>query len=89
MEFGNSNYYERISTDSTASARQQKQKGSYWDTFVNLNFILDKRNQKFQTSRGYISRVDFDLPVISDTNSFSTIFLINILLNYIMKIYQA
>ena len=43
-------------------------------TFVNLNFILDKRNQKFQTSRGYISRVDFDLPVISDTNSFSNNF---------------
>ena len=34
-----------------------------------MNFILDKRNQKFQTSRGYLSRYDIDLPIISDTNS--------------------
>ena len=66
----NSNYYEKISTDSTASARQQAQKGNYWDSFLNLNFILDKRNQKFQTSRGYLSRYNIDIPVISDTNSF-------------------
>jgi outer membrane protein insertion porin family len=69
LGIANSNYYEKISTDSTASARQQKQKGNYWDSFISLNFILDKRNQKFQTSRGYLSRYDIDLPIISDTNS--------------------
>ena len=68
---GTSSYYEKISTDSTASARQQKQKGNYWDSFVNLNFIYDKRNQKFQTTRGFLSRYDLDLPIISDTNSIS------------------
>ncbi len=67
---GSSNYYERITTDSTASARQQKQKGNYWDSFINLNFTYDKRNQKFQTSRGSLSRYNLDLPIISDTNSF-------------------
>ncbi len=65
-----SNFYEKISTDTTASARQQKQKGNYWDSFINLNFTHDKRNQKFQTSRGYYSRYNVDLPIISDTNSF-------------------
>ncbi len=69
LGIANSNYYEKISTDSTASARQQKQKGNYWDSFISLNFILDKRNQKFQASRGYLSRYDIDLPIISDTNS--------------------
>ena len=65
-----SNFYEKISTDSTASVRQQKQKGNYWDSFINLNFTHDKRNQKFQTSRGFYSRYNIDLPIISDTNSF-------------------
>ena len=68
---GTSSYYEKISTDSTASARQQKQKGNYWDSFVNINFIYDKRNQKFQTTRGFLSRYDLDMPIISDTNSIS------------------
>ncbi len=67
---GSSNYYEKISTDSTASDRQQKQKGHYWDSFINLNLTHDKRNQKFQTSRGYLSRYNLNLPIISDTNSF-------------------
>ncbi|MDC3174279.1 outer membrane protein assembly factor BamA [Candidatus Pelagibacter sp.] len=67
---GNSNYYEKISTDSTASARQQSQKGNYWDSFLNLNFTQDKRNQKFQATRGYLSKYNIDIPIISDTNSF-------------------
>ena len=28
-------FYEKIETDSTASARQQAQEGNYWDTFLN------------------------------------------------------
>ncbi len=71
---GNSNYYEKISTDSTASARQQAQKGNYWDSFLNLNFIQDKRNQKFQTTKGYLSKYNLDIPIISDTNSFINTF---------------
>ncbi len=65
-----SHYYERISTDSTASTRQQNQKGNYWDSFLNLSFTQDKRNQKFQTTRGYLTRYGIDIPIISDTNSF-------------------
>ena len=65
-----SHYYERISTDSTASTRQQNQKGNYWDSFLNLSFTQDKRNQKFQTSKGYLSIYGIDIPILSDTNSF-------------------
>ena len=50
-----SNFYEKIETDSTASARQKKQEGNYFDSFLNLNFDYDKRNQKFQTSDGFRS----------------------------------
>ena len=51
LGLGTSSFYEEIETNSTASARQ-KQAGNYWDTFVNLNFDHDKRNQKFRTSDG-------------------------------------
>jgi len=63
------NFIEKIETDSTASARQQKQKGNYFDSFIEIDFFLDKRNQKFKTSDGYYSNYDLSLPVISDTNT--------------------
>ena len=66
---GNSNFYEKIETNSTASARQQAQEGNYWDSFLKLDFDYDKRNQKFQTSSGFRSFYSLDLPVISDTNT--------------------
>ena len=64
---GNSNYYEKIETDSNASARQKTQKGNYWDSFLNLSFDLDDRNQKYQASEGFRSQYFLDLPVISET----------------------
>ncbi len=69
LGIGTSNFYEKMSTNSTASARQKKQEGNYWDSFLNLNFDYDKRNQKYQTSEGFRSRYFLDLPLISDTNS--------------------
>ena len=35
-------FYEKIETDSTASVRQQKQEGSYFDNFIKINFDYDK-----------------------------------------------
>ena len=64
-----STFVEKIETDSTASTWQKKQAGNYLDTFLNLNFDLDKRNQKYKTSDGFFSRYDVDIPVISDTNT--------------------
>ena len=67
LRIGSSNYYERIETDNTASARQQAQEGDYIDLFVNLGLTLDKRDQKFQTTDGFLSSYSLDLPYISDT----------------------
>ena len=68
-------FYEKIETDSTASVRQQAQEGNYWDTFLNLSFDYDKRNQKYQTDDGFRSLFTTDIPVLSDTytltNSYS------------------
>jgi outer membrane protein insertion porin family len=69
LGIGSSNFYETIKTNSTASSRQQAQEGNYWDSFINLDFNYDKRNQKFQTSSGFRSFYSLDLPVISDTNT--------------------
>ncbi len=67
---GTSSFYEKIETDSTASARQKKQEGNYWDTFLKFDFDYDKRNQRFQTSDGFRSFYNVDIPVISDRNTF-------------------
>ena len=67
LRIGSSNYYERIETDNTASARQQAQEGDYIDLFFNIGLILDKRDQKFQTTDGFLSSYSLDLPYISDT----------------------
>ena len=69
LGIGTSNFYEKIDTNTTASARQRKQEGDYWDTFLNLNFDHDKRNQKFQTNDGYRSRYFLDLPILSEKNT--------------------
>ena len=66
---GSSNFYEEIETASNASTNQQKQKGDYWDSFVNFKFDYDKRNQKFQTTDGYRSVYYLNTPIISDTNT--------------------
>ena len=73
-----SSFYEKIETNSTASARK-KQTGDYWDTFVNLDF-LDKRNQKFKTTDGYYSKYTIDVPLISENNTLTN--------SYDYKIFQ-
>ena len=67
LGIGNTNFYEKIETNSTASTRQKAQAGNYWDSMLKLDLNLDKRNQKFQTSAGYRSFYSLDLPILSDT----------------------
>ena len=71
---GNSNYYEKIETNSNASLMQKKQEGSYWDSFLKLNLFYDKRNQKFQTSKGFFNSYRSNIPIISENNTFMNSF---------------
>ena len=64
---GFSAYVEKLDTDSTASASIKKQEGSYFDTFFNQAFTYDKRDQKYKTSDGYISRLTQNIPLISES----------------------
>ncbi len=72
---GNSNFYEKIETDSTASTRQKSQEGNYWDSFANIQFDYDTRNQKFQTTEGFRSQYFIDIPMISETATFSNTYI--------------
>ncbi len=69
-----STFFEKIETNSTASARQKSQEGNYFDTFLNMNIDLDKRNQKFQTEKGYRSFYNLKVPIISDTNTLTNLY---------------
>ena len=69
LGLGLSNFYEKITTDSSASALQKTQEGNYFDSFLKLDFDNDKRNQKFQTTDGYRSFYSIDIPLLSDTNT--------------------
>ena len=77
-------FYEDIETDSTASAKQKKQSGSYWDTFTSISLDLDKRNQKFKTTDGYRSSFTTDIPVITKTNTFTNKYIYN----YYSELYE-
>ena len=81
---GTSNYLEKISTNSNASARQKKQAGNYFDSFLNFDLDYDKRNQKFQTTDGFRSRYFVDLPVISDTYTLTN----NYTYTYFTELYE-
>ena len=67
LNLGNSFIYERLETDSTASAKLKKQEGDYIDNILKLNLDYDKRNQKFQTTSGYRSSYGLGIPVISES----------------------
>jgi outer membrane protein insertion porin family len=71
LGFETTSFYEKIETNSTASAAQKKQEGDYWDTFLKTKFDYDKRNQRYQTTEGFRSTYSLDLPLISESKTFT------------------
>ena len=69
LSLSTNSFYEKIETDSTASTRQKKQEGDYWDTFVKFNIDHDKRNQKFRPSDGFRTNYTIQTPIISENNT--------------------
>ena len=68
------NNFEKITVDGSSSNKQKKQDGNYFDSFIGLNFTYDKRNQKYQTSSGFLSNYNLKLPILSDTNTLTNIY---------------
>ena len=63
------NIIEKIDVDASASAKQKKQDGNYFDSFIGVDFLYDKRNQRYQTTSGFFSNYSVDMPILSDTNT--------------------
>tara|TARA_Y100001970_G_scaffold177178_1_gene215885 strand:+ start:1130 stop:3358 length:2229 start_codon:yes stop_codon:yes gene_type:complete len=63
------NFAEKVTVNSSASTKQKKNAGNYFDSFLGFNFNYDKRNQKFATSSGFFSNYSIDLPVYSETGT--------------------
>ena len=63
------NTIEKIDVDASASERQKKQDGNYFDSFIGLDLFYDKRNQKYETTGGFFSNYNLSMPVLSDTNT--------------------
>ena len=89
LGINNSNFYEVIETNSTASAQQQAQEGNYWDSFMKFNVNYDKRNQKFQTSSGFKSFYSLDLPILSDTNTIKNFYNYSHYFNFFEKNFSS
>ncbi len=77
LGLGFQSFYEKIETDSSASARQKSQEGNYFDNHLNIQFNYDKRNQKFKTTDGFKSLYSVSLPVVSETNTLTNTFSYN------------
>ena len=67
LNTGISAYSEKLTTDSTATANLKKQEGSYLDTYFNYTLFYDKRNQRYKTTDGYISRFTQNVPLLSES----------------------
>ena len=68
---GVSTYYEKISTNSSASASLKKQEGSYFENKFSYTLDYDLRNQKFRTTDGIRSIFNQSVPLISDDYALS------------------
>ena len=65
------NTIENLEVGSNASANQKKQAGDYFDSFLNFDLNYDKRNQKYETSDGFYSNFSTDIPVVSESLTFT------------------
>ena len=61
-------YYETLDTASTASSLLKKQEGDYLDALFSYSLQLDRRDQKYQPTYGYLSTFYQSLPLNVEDN---------------------
>jgi len=69
LNIGFNTFFEKLSTDSTASSNLQKEKGNFFDMGITYSLDYDLRNQKFQPTAGYRSTFSQTLPLINERNT--------------------
>ncbi len=70
INFNISNYYEKLETSDSASEIKKKQEGDYFENLFLYSITLNKLNQNFQPTDGYLTRFSQSIPLYSDDNSF-------------------
>jgi len=63
--------YEKISAESTASDQIKKMDGTFFNADFGYGIRLDKRNQVFRPTDGYVTRFSQTLPILQDSSSIS------------------
>mgnify|MGYP001205801254 CR=1 FL=1 len=69
-----SNFYEDLSTKSTASKNLKKQSGTYLESKFSYGLDYDMRNQRFQTTDGFRSSFNQTIPLVSEEYSLGNIY---------------
>ncbi len=69
-----SNFYEDLSTKSTASKNLKKQAGSYLESKFSYGLDYDMRNQRFQTTEGFRSNFSQTIPLLSEEYSLGNVY---------------
>ena len=63
-------FHEKLDTNQSASNKLKKQEGDYLDADFSYGLVLDKRDRRYQTTDGYLSRFNQRVPFISEDYSF-------------------
>ncbi len=61
--------WEDIEAESSASDSIKKMEGNYFNSDFTYGITLDKRNQVFEPTEGYVTRFNQSLPIIQDSSS--------------------
>ena len=69
LNLGFNSFFEKLTTDSTASTNLQKEKGNFFDMGLKYSLDYDLRNQKFQPTAGYRSTFSQTLPLVNERNT--------------------
>ena len=69
-----SNYYERLETSDAASAIKKKQEGDYFENLLSYGITLNKLDQNFQPTDGYMTIFNQTLPIYSDDSTIENTF---------------
>ena len=64
-----SNYYEKLETSSAASAIKKKQEGDYFENLLSYGITINKLDQNFQPTDGYLTKFMQTLPIYSDDST--------------------
>ena len=62
-------FHEKLDTNQNASNKLKKQEGEYVDADFAYGLVLDRRDRRYQTSDGFLSRFNQRVPLISEDHS--------------------